>query len=256
MLTARKRVHLFLTRIPANRRRLYSSSSSLPSKRCRTSSYSSSSKGSLSERSLFLVSTHLSSLSAGPSRKRCRSLATLVSVAAPTLGALVPVQADLLPPYKSIRDSSSTLSPEDSYKAYTEPDVDSDVRTNIEADIAAKAAAAEEIRIDRATELEITKDIPAPVDDEGDKETFDIGLDMVIQELYDHMVDIHVQRITNIEEEQRRLENMAPKRATRSTRVPPVTPVTPAPNAPTTTTVTEAQLQALINQGVALQCKA
>ncbi|GJV34632.1 hypothetical protein Tco_1395032 [Tanacetum coccineum] len=41
---------------------------------------------------------------------------------------------------------------------------------------------------------------------------------------------------------------MAPKRATRSTRV---TPVTPAPNAPTTTTVTEAQLQALIDQGVA-----
>ncbi|GKG18585.1 hypothetical protein Tco_0372883 [Tanacetum coccineum] len=43
---------------------------------------------------------------------------------------------------------------------------------------------------------------------------------------------------------------MAPKRATRSTRVPPVTPVTPAPNAPTATTVTEAQLQALMNQGV------
>ncbi|GJS61096.1 putative reverse transcriptase domain-containing protein [Tanacetum coccineum] len=41
---------------------------------------------------------------------------------------------------------------------------------------------------------------------------------------------------------------MAPKRATRSTRVPPVTPVTPVP---TTTTVTEAQLQALIDQGVA-----
>ncbi|GJZ38796.1 hypothetical protein Tco_0585359 [Tanacetum coccineum] len=40
---------------------------------------------------------------------------------------------------------------------------------------------------------------------------------------------------------------MAPKRTTRSTRIPPVTP---APNAPTTTTVTEAQLQALIDQGV------
>ncbi|GJR15117.1 putative reverse transcriptase domain-containing protein [Tanacetum coccineum] len=38
---------------------------------------------------------------------------------------------------------------------------------------------------------------------------------------------------------------MAPKRTTRSTRVPPVKP------APNTTTVTEAQLQALINQGVA-----
>ncbi|GKA11404.1 hypothetical protein Tco_0690950 [Tanacetum coccineum] len=41
---------------------------------------------------------------------------------------------------------------------------------------------------------------------------------------------------------------MAPKRTTRSTRVPPVTPT---PNATPTTTVTEAQLQALIDQGVA-----
>ncbi|GJR05871.1 hypothetical protein Tco_0528855 [Tanacetum coccineum] len=40
---------------------------------------------------------------------------------------------------------------------------------------------------------------------------------------------------------------MAPKRATRSTRAPPVIPT---PNE-TTTTVTEAQLQALIDQGVA-----
>ncbi|GKC06270.1 hypothetical protein Tco_0997880 [Tanacetum coccineum] len=40
---------------------------------------------------------------------------------------------------------------------------------------------------------------------------------------------------------------MAPKRATRSTRAPPVTPT---PNE-TTTTITEAQLQALIDQGVA-----
>ncbi|GJV20284.1 hypothetical protein Tco_1369304, partial [Tanacetum coccineum] len=39
---------------------------------------------------------------------------------------------------------------------------------------------------------------------------------------------------------------MAPKRATRST---PVT-TTPAPTATTTTTVTNAQLQAMINQGV------
>ncbi|GKD06345.1 hypothetical protein Tco_1181319, partial [Tanacetum coccineum] len=39
---------------------------------------------------------------------------------------------------------------------------------------------------------------------------------------------------------------MAPKRTTRSTRAPPVTP------APTTITVTEAQLQALIDQTVAV----
>nr|GEW54309.1 reverse transcriptase domain-containing protein [Tanacetum cinerariifolium] len=43
------------------------------------------------------------------------------------------------------------------------------------------------------------------------------------------------------------IEKMAPKRTTRSTQVPPVTP---APTA-TTTTITEAQLQALIDQGVA-----
>ncbi|GKD94300.1 hypothetical protein Tco_1374137 [Tanacetum coccineum] len=42
------------------------------------------------------------------------------------------------------------------------------------------------------------------------------------------------------------MDKIAPKRTTRSTRVPPVTP---API--TTTTVTEAQLQALIDQGVA-----
>ncbi|GJU14616.1 hypothetical protein Tco_1142582 [Tanacetum coccineum] len=41
------------------------------------------------------------------------------------------------------------------------------------------------------------------------------------------------------------IEKMAPKRTTRST------PVTPTPNAATTTTVTEAQLQALIDQAFA-----
>ncbi|GJV36602.1 hypothetical protein Tco_1409079 [Tanacetum coccineum] len=40
---------------------------------------------------------------------------------------------------------------------------------------------------------------------------------------------------------------MAPKRATRSTRA---TTTTPAPTATTTTTVTNAQLQAMIDQGV------
>nr|GFA31454.1 hypothetical protein [Tanacetum cinerariifolium] len=45
----------------------------------------------------------------------------------------------------------------------------------------------------------------------------------------------------------RALEKMAPKRTTRSTQVPPVTPALTT----TTTTVTEAQLQALIDRGVA-----
>ncbi|GKF48268.1 hypothetical protein Tco_0141519, partial [Tanacetum coccineum] len=45
---------------------------------------------------------------------------------------------------------------------------------------------------------------------------------------------------------------MAPRgRPTRLNPNETPTPATPAPNAPTTTTVTEAQLQALIDQGVA-----
>ncbi|GJY08944.1 hypothetical protein Tco_0377129 [Tanacetum coccineum] len=62
LLTARKRVHPFLARILANRRRFHSSSSVPPRKRRRASPYSSSS------------ATHSSSpVSVGPSRKRCRS---------------------------------------------------------------------------------------------------------------------------------------------------------------------------------------
>ncbi|GKD37345.1 hypothetical protein Tco_1257552 [Tanacetum coccineum] len=85
----------------------------------------------------------------GPSRKRCRSPTTSVSVASPVHGALSPVRADLLPPRKRIRDSDSMLDfefslkevyvpyvpreiglgvdVEDSYEPYTEPDIDPDV---------------------------------------------------------------------------------------------------------------------------------
>nr|GEX20082.1 hypothetical protein [Tanacetum cinerariifolium] len=63
---------------------------------------------------------------------------------------------------------------------------------------------------------------------------------------YCQLREVHTRTlVTQIEALQR--DKMAPKRTTRSTQVPPVTP---APTA-TTTTVTEAQLQALIDQGVA-----
>ncbi|GJS77573.1 hypothetical protein Tco_0727454 [Tanacetum coccineum] len=167
------------------------------------------------------------------------SLTTSVPSAIPDLGALSPTYADLLPLRKRFRSSSARLSIEASIEGSIEigseeEDIDSDILADIDADIAAKAATAGEfrvetdvgvegdeeakeeaessakgtieIRIERATELEITEDIPAPVTDEGDRETFDIGLDVVIQELYDHMVDILVQRIADVEEEQRRQE--------------------------------------------------
>nr|GFA67538.1 hypothetical protein [Tanacetum cinerariifolium] len=62
---------------------------------------------------------------------------------------------------------------------------------------------------------------------------------------YCHSREVHTSTlVTQMEALQR--DKMAPKRTTRSTQVPPVTP---APTV-TTTTITEAQLQALIDQGV------
>ncbi|GKA05170.1 hypothetical protein Tco_0684290 [Tanacetum coccineum] len=64
---------------------------------------SESSSGDSSERPL-----HLSSHSAGPSRKRCRSLVDSVPSSMPVMGSLAPTCADLLLPRKSIRDSYSS----------------------------------------------------------------------------------------------------------------------------------------------------
>ncbi|GKA80466.1 hypothetical protein Tco_0787158 [Tanacetum coccineum] len=85
----------------------------------------------------------------GPSRKRRRSLAILVPLATPVLGAFSPIRADLLPPHKRIRGAVTASdyddSFEESYKAYTEPDIDSDVQADIDGDtMAAEAASARE----------------------------------------------------------------------------------------------------------------
>ncbi|GKD24591.1 hypothetical protein Tco_1230805, partial [Tanacetum coccineum] len=47
--------------------------------------------------------------SAGPSRKRCRSHTSSVTVVSPIRRALLPVHADLLPPHKRIRDSEYVM---------------------------------------------------------------------------------------------------------------------------------------------------
>ncbi|GJZ54190.1 hypothetical protein Tco_0609075 [Tanacetum coccineum] len=67
-----------------------------------------------SESSLYLFferSLDSSSLSSRPSRKKCRSPATLVLSSTPVLRSITPTHADLLPPRKRFRDS---YSPEDS----------------------------------------------------------------------------------------------------------------------------------------------
>ncbi|GKC75427.1 hypothetical protein Tco_1126201, partial [Tanacetum coccineum] len=73
---------------------------------------SESSPDSSSERSL-----DSSSLSAGPSRKRCRSPTTSVPSSTPVSRSIAPTHADLLPPRKRFRDS---YSPEDSREEHME----------------------------------------------------------------------------------------------------------------------------------------
>ncbi|GKF49669.1 hypothetical protein Tco_0142920, partial [Tanacetum coccineum] len=51
---------------------------------------------------------HLSSHSAGPSCKRCRSPVDYVSSSMPVIGSLAPTRADLLPPHKRFRDLYSS----------------------------------------------------------------------------------------------------------------------------------------------------
>ncbi|GJW07619.1 putative reverse transcriptase domain-containing protein [Tanacetum coccineum] len=203
--------------------------------------FSSKSSTSSSERPPHSLATHspAPSPSAGPSQKRCRSSATLVPLATPTLGALSFARADLLPPSKRIRGFSAASSSEDSNKGSievdSEEDIDSDVMVYIEADIATKATTADEIRaetkiglerddeakdeaessargtvdigVDRVTELEI----PA-ASDGGFGEDFNIRLDVEIRALADEreMTRMH-KRISVLEESNMRLGSVLAK---------------------------------------------
>ncbi|GJX42495.1 hypothetical protein Tco_0257485 [Tanacetum coccineum] len=105
---------------------------------------------------------------ARPSRKRCRSPFVSVSLATPILGALSPIRADLLPPRKRIRGVVTTSdyddSIEESYEAYTEPDIDSDVQADIDVD--AEATATREV--DVGVEVGIRSDREDEVEEEAE----------------------------------------------------------------------------------------
>nr|GEV60193.1 protein strictosidine synthase-like 3 [Tanacetum cinerariifolium] len=153
---------------------------------------------------------------AGPSYKRRRFPAVSVPLATPVPEALSPVRADLLPPRKRIRGSISMSdqddSTEESYEAYTEPDIDSDVQADIDADTATAEAAEEansshrgtvEIGVNTFVKLIVLEDTLVPMDDEGSREVIQSGLDGLMQELHDHLVEIPARRIRDIESVQR-----------------------------------------------------
>nr|GEV85492.1 Gag-Pol polyprotein [Tanacetum cinerariifolium] len=196
MLTVRKRVHPFPTRIPVNRRRSISSSSSSPRKRHKASLYSSlldlpastttvapvDVPGPNTRDTPVYTADHspTPSMSAEPSRKRCRSTATSIPLPTPTPGALSSAHVDLPLPRKRIRGPSVALSLEDSNEESMEvgsgEDIDLDVMADIKADIAAIVAASDEIRVETKDGFEGDDE----VEDEAESSTrgtMEIGVD-------------------------------------------------------------------------------
>ncbi|GJU51699.1 hypothetical protein Tco_1221254 [Tanacetum coccineum] len=169
--------------------------------------------------------------SAGPSRKRCRSPTATVTLSIHAMRALVPSRADLLLPHKRFRES---ISPEDS----VEEDIDANELADIEAD-----ATADEVAVDKdvkaevdagiGMEVDVGVDVEDEVEDEvesNDRGTMEVRVDVVVgidipdgmlmpdaverleqveeglQDIYEHVIEIPLQRIEDIETEQRELE--------------------------------------------------
>ncbi|GKE73249.1 hypothetical protein Tco_1535290, partial [Tanacetum coccineum] len=146
--------------------------------------------------------------------------------------ALVPSRGDLLPPRKMFRDS---ISPEDS----VEEDINTDVLEDIEAD-----ATAVEVAVDRDVvtgidvgidmEVDVGVDVEDKVEDEvesSDRGTMEVGVDVVVgidipdgmlmpdvverleqveeglQDICDHVIEIPLWRIEDIETGHRELES-------------------------------------------------
>nr|GEY58029.1 hypothetical protein [Tanacetum cinerariifolium] len=117
-------------------------------------------------------------ISVGPSRKRSKSPA----ISVPIKGAVTASDYD---------DSTKGI-----YEAYTEPNNDSDVQADIDVDITADEAI--KIRVDRVTEPVVSDDVYESVSDDMPESTDERGLDGLMQKLYDHLVKVPVQRITDI----------------------------------------------------------
>nr|GEY34854.1 hypothetical protein [Tanacetum cinerariifolium] len=135
--------------------------------------------------------------SAGPSQKRCRSPATIVTSSIHSTRALVPSRADLLSPRKRFRDS---ISPKDSI----DKDIDMDVLEDIKAD-----ATAVEVVVDTNVEAGIDAGIGMEVDVGiyvEPRSSLVIEVEEVLQDIYDYVIEIPLHRIEDIETAKRQLQ--------------------------------------------------
>nr|GEY36156.1 hypothetical protein [Tanacetum cinerariifolium] len=235
-------VHPFLVRIPANCKRFHSSSSP-PRKRHRASPYSSLSAthssspvstGPSRKRCRSpTVDSLIIQVDLLPPRKRLREPS---STYCHEVSVEVSTEMDIKDSIKAGVEGDNERDTKDSHESNTESSVDSDILADIEADIAAVTAAAIttdtaidvvaafevvgddkaeddvessargsiKIGVDVVNEPEVPDGILVPIIAEfGSRETFEIGLDVVIQQLYDHMIEFPAQRITDIEQQHR-----------------------------------------------------
>nr|GFA19371.1 hypothetical protein [Tanacetum cinerariifolium] len=143
--------------------------------------------------------------STGLSRKRCRFSAAIVTLSIHSMRALVPSYADLLPPRKRFRVS---ISPVDS----VEEDIDTDVLEDIKADATTVEDEVEdEVESSDKCTIEVGVDMDARIDildgmlmpDAVERlEQVEEGL----QDIYDYVIEIPLQRIEDIKTTQRQLE--------------------------------------------------
>nr|GEV67626.1 hypothetical protein [Tanacetum cinerariifolium] len=169
--------------------------------------------------------------SAGPSCKRCRSPATTVTSHIYSARALVPSRANLLPPCKRFRDY---VSPKDSI----EEDIDTYVLEDIKVDATAIKVVVDRdvqagIDVGISMEVNVGIDVEDEVEDEvesSDRGTIEVRVDMDVgidipdgmlmpdavkrldqvedglQNIHDHVIEIPLQRIDDIETTQRQLK--------------------------------------------------
>nr|GEX82871.1 hypothetical protein [Tanacetum cinerariifolium] len=159
--------------------------------------------------SFFERSLDLSSLSAGPSCKRCRSPTTLVPSSTPVLRSIAPTHADLLPPHKKFRDSYLH---EDSSKEHIEigmgvkiaaRDV---IKTVAEEEVKSSARGTVEVEVDPRVGPVFDEDVPDHVTaDRAIVVTYELFRDLV-QRFHDHTKEIPVHQIQVIETAQRQLK--------------------------------------------------
>ncbi|GJS61814.1 hypothetical protein Tco_0656598 [Tanacetum coccineum] len=159
---------------------------------------------------------HLSSHSAGPSHKRCRSPVDSTPLSMPVTGSLAPTRVDLSLPRKRFRDSYSS-------EASIEGDAEvglTGTGVDMELGIGDGDEVGDHVGIDHRDARDDTEEYEADAS-AGDMaevgidpmtapvrsvEDMPVDLDDVVRDFYHHMSEVRIDRIVGIKSAQRRLE--------------------------------------------------